>query len=153
MATTVHYDVEFVEQDRTAVSTALLVTRLAAGLVMLAHGAQHLFGSFGGPGLTGTVQFLGPVGYLVAIGEFFGALGLLVGVLSRFSAAAIIVIMIGAIATQHYPNGFFMNWTGSQKGEGFEFHLLMIGTLLSTLIAGPGVFALSKFLPLPTAME
>jgi putative oxidoreductase len=153
MATTVHYDVEFVEQDRTAVSAALLVTRLAAGLVMLPHGAQHLFGSFGGSGLAGTVQFLGPIGYLVAIGEFLGALALLAGILSRFSAASIIVIMIGAIAMQHYPNGFFMNWTGLQKGEGFEFHLLMIGTLLSTLIAGPGMFAVSKFLPLPAVME
>jgi putative oxidoreductase len=153
MATTVHYDVEFVDQDRTAVSAALLATRLAAGLVMLPHGMQHLFGSFGGPGLSGTVQFIGPVGYVVAVGEFFGALALLAGVLTRFSAAALIVIMIGAVAMVHFPNGFFMNWTGAQKGEGFEYHLLMIGNLLPTLIAGPGLFAVSKFLLLPTAIE
>jgi len=153
MATTAYYDVEFVEQDRTAVSAALLATRLVAGLVMLPHGAQHLFGAFGGPGLAGTVQLLGPVGYLVAVGEFLGSIALIAGVLSRFSAAAIITIMVGAVAMVHLPNGFFMNWTGMQKGEGFEYHLLMIGNLLPTLIAGPGMYAVSKFLPLPVACE
>src|ERR1044071_5091535 len=98
MATTAYYDVEFVEQDRTAVSAALLATRLVAGFVMLPHGAQHLFGAFGGPGLAGTVQLLGPVGYLVAVGEFLGSIALIAGVLSRFSAAAIITIMVGAVA-------------------------------------------------------
>ena len=149
---TAHY-VEVVEQDRTAVDVALLTTRLIAGLVMIPHGAQHLLGAFNGPGLAGTVQYLGPVGYLVAIGEFFGGMGLVAGVLSRFSAAAIITIMIGAIVTVHAPFGFFMNWAGTQKGEGFEYHLVMIGLLLPTLIAGPGRFAVGRLLPLPKAME
>jgi putative oxidoreductase len=154
MATTAYYhNVEIVEPDRNAVSTALLATRLAAGLIMLPHGAQHLFGAFAGPGLNGTVQFLGPIGYLVAIGEFFGAIALLAGVLSRFSAAAIIIIMIGAVLKVHLPNGFFMNWAGTQKGEGFEYHLLMIGNLLPTLIAGPGAFALSRSVPVPSPLE
>jgi putative oxidoreductase len=149
---TAHY-VEVVEQDRTAVDVALLTTRLVAGMVMIPHGAQHLLGSFNGPGLAGTVQYLGTVGYLVAIGEFFGGIGLVAGILSRFSAAAISIIMLGAIVITHAQFGFFMNWTGMQKGEGFEYHLVMIGLLLPTLVAGPGRFSLARLLPLPTFME
>jgi putative oxidoreductase len=149
---TAHY-VEVLEEDRTAVDVALLMTRLVAGLVMIPHGAQHLLGSFNGPGLAGTVQYLGTVGYLVAIGEFFGGIGLVAGILSRFSAAAISLIMLGAIVITHAQFGFFMNWTGMQKGEGFEYHLLMIGLLLPTLVAGPGRFSLARLLPLPTFME
>jgi putative oxidoreductase len=149
---TAHY-VEVVEQDRTAVDVALLTTRLVAGLVMIPHGAQHLLGAFNGPGLAGTVQYLGPIGYLVAIGEFFGGMSLVAGILSRFSAASIIAIMIGAVLKVHAPFGFFMNWAGTQKGEGFEFHLVMIGLLLPTLIAGPGRFSLARLLPLPKSME
>jgi putative oxidoreductase len=149
---TAHY-VDIVEQDRTAVDVALLTARLAAGVVMIPHGAQHLLGAFNGPGLAGTVQFLGTVGYLVAIGEFFGGVGLVAGFLSRFSAAAIAVIMIGAIMMQHVQNGFFMNWAGTQKGEGFEYHLLMIGLLLPIVIAGPGRFSLSRALHMPAAAE
>jgi putative oxidoreductase len=92
---------------------------------------------------------MGPLGYLVAIGEFFGGLGLVVGFLSRFSAASIIVIMLGAIAMVHGKVGFFMNWMGNQGGEGFEYHLLAIAILLVILIAGPGRYALSRSLPLP----
>lgn len=132
---------------------ALLIVRLGAGLVFLPHGAQHLFGAFGGPGLAGTVGYLGPVGYLVAIGEFFGALGLIVGVLSRFSAASLAVIMAGAIVKVHAPNGFFMNWTGAQRGEGFEFHLLMIALLLATLVAGPGRVSAANAYRLPRMAE
>ena len=149
---TAHY-VDVVEQDRTAVDAAMLITRFAAGLVMLPHGAQHLLGSFNGPGLAGTVQYLGNVGYLVAIGEFFGAIALLAGVLSRFSAASIAVIMIGAIMKVHLPFGFFMNWAGTQQGEGFEYHLLMIGLLLPILIVGPGRFSLSRLFPVPAFLE
>jgi putative oxidoreductase len=61
--------------------------------------------------------------------------------------------MTGAIFMVHLPFGFFMNWTGTLKGEGFEFHLLMIGLLLSTLVAGPGRLSLGHLLPLPKFME
>jgi putative oxidoreductase len=151
MATAQYVDV--VEQDRTAVDVALLITRLAAGLVIIPHGAQHLLGSFNGPGLAGTVQYLGTVGYLVAVGEFFGGVALVAGILSRISAAAIIAIMVGAVLMVHLPFGFFMNWAGTQKGEGFEFHIVMIGVLLTTLVAGPGSFSLARLLRMPKAME
>jgi len=133
----------------SAVDWALLIARIITGLVFMAHGSQKLFGAFGGPGLSGFVQMMGPLGYLVAIGEFFGGLGLIVGFLSRFSAAAIIVIMLGAIAMVHGKVGFFMNWMGKQGGEGYEYHLLAIAALATILIVGPGRFALARYLPLP----
>ena len=136
-------------RDRSAVDWALLAARVFVGVVFVAHGAQKLFGAFGGPGLAAFVGMMGPLGYLVAVGEFFGGLGLIFGFLARFSAASIILIMLGAVWMIHAKIGFFMNWTGHQAGEGFEFHLLAIGALLPIVIAGPGRFAIGRFLPLP----
>ena len=91
---------------------------------------------------------MGPVlGLLVSVGEFFGGLGIVVGFLSRFSSAALILIMLGAIAMVHAKNGFFMNWMGKQAGEGFEYHLLVIGMCLAILLAGPGRLVLGPILP------
>lgn len=128
-------------RDRPAVRLSLLIVRVVAGAVFAAHGAQKLLGAFGGPGLDAVVEKMGPIGYLVAIGEFFGGLGLMVGFLSRFSAAANIVIMIGAIAMVHGKNGFFLS------DGGFEYNLALIGLLLPTLLAGPGALAIGRMLP------
>jgi len=136
-------------QDRPSVDLSLLVVRLAAGVIFAAHGAQKLFGAFGGPGLTALIEGtetapgMGPIGYPVAIGEFFGGIGLIIGFLTRFSAASLIVIMIGAIAMVHGPKGFFL-----QNG-GFEYNLSLIGLLVPTLLAGPGKFTIGCCLPLP----
>lgn len=134
--------------DRPAVDLALLVVRVIVGVIFVAHGAQKLFGAFGGPGLEKMVQppptGMGLLGYPVTIGEFFGGLGLIVGVLTRFSAASLIVIMIGAIALVHGSQGFF-------PPAGYAYNLALIGLLAPTLIAGPGRFALGRFLPLPRA--
>ena len=138
-------------RDRSAVDWALLVARAIVGVIFMAHGAQKLFGAFGGPGLSAVVQMMGPLGYLVAVGEFFGGLGLVFGFLSRFSAASIIIIMLGAIGMVHGRVGFFMNWAGNQAGEGFEYHLLAIAALLPIVIAGPGRFAVGRLLPLAEA--
>jgi putative oxidoreductase len=132
-------------QDRPAVDWALLVVRVALGIIFMAHGSQKLFGAFGGPGLSGAMGPQGPggggsVGLLVAIAEFFGGLGVFVGVLSRFSAAALIVVMIGAIALVTGKNGFFA------QTKGFEYNLALIGLSAAVLIAGPGHFALSHLL-------
>jgi len=140
-------------RDRSAVDWALLVARVVVGVIFTVHGAQKLFGAFGGPGLSAVVQMMGPLGYLVTVGEFFGGLGLIFGFLSRFSAASIILIMLGAIGMVHSQFGFFMNWTGKQAGEGFEYHLLAIGILLPIVIAGPGRFAVGRFLPLPKVAD
>ena len=137
------------DRDRPAVDVALLIARVVAGNVFMVHGAQIVFGAFGGPGLSTFVRMMGPLGYPVAIGEFFGGLGLVVGFLTRFSAASITLIMLGAIGMVHAKVGFFMNWTGKQAGEGFEYHLLAIAILLAVVIAGPGRFSIGRFLPLP----
>lgn len=129
--------------DRTSVDIAFLIVRVIVGGIFAIHGSQKLFGAFGGPGLAGTVKLMGPIGYLVTIGEFFGGLGIVFGFLTRFSAASLIVIMIGAIVQVHYKNGFFM-----QNG-GFEYNLALIGLLLPILIAGAGHHAVGRFLPLP----
>ncbi len=129
--------------DRPAINVSLLVVRVIVGVIFAAHGAQKLFGAYDGPGLAATVEKMGPVGYPVSIGEFFGGLGLIVGFLSRFSAASLIVIMIGAIGMVHGKNGFF------QSAGGFEYNLALIGLLMPILLAGPGRFAIGRFLPLP----
>ncbi|MEJ2720355.1 MAG: DoxX family protein [bacterium] len=133
--------------DRRSVDFAMLAVRVAAGTIFAAHGAQKLFALFGGPGLAGTVQFLGSVGYLVAVGEFFGGLGVLTGFLSRFSAASHIVIMCGAIITVHGKNGFFLS------SKGFEYNLALIGLSAAILIAGPGKYAIGRLLPLPKSAK
>jgi putative oxidoreductase len=137
---------EAYHQNRSAVDWALLIARVIVGIIFVAHGAQKLFGAFGGPGLAGIVEMMGPLGYLVTIGEFFGGLGLIFGFLSRFSAASLIIIMLGAIFMVHGKNGFFLG-----PAPGYEYNLALIGLLATILIAGPGRYALSYCLPLPRA--
>ena len=105
--------------DYSAIDVALLIARVIVGVVFMAHGAQKLFGAFDGPGLSAVVGMMGPLGYLVSIGEFFGGLGLVVGFLSRFSAASIIVIMLGAIGMVHAKVGFFYELEGESAWGGF----------------------------------
>ncbi len=125
------------------IDVSLLLMRVIVGVIFAAHGAQKLFGAFGGQGMAGMVEMMGPIAYLVAIGEFFGGLGLIVGFLCRFSAASLIVIMIGAIAMVHGQHGLFL------KNNGFEFNLALIGLLAPILLVGPGRLAIGRFLPLP----
>lgn len=141
--------------DRTAVDLSLLAVRVIVGIIFVAHGAQKLFGAFGGPGLSAIVQpppdGMGLLGYPVTIGEFFGGLGLIVGFLTRFSSASLIVIMCGAIALVHGKNGFFLGHgpESTLATAGFEYNLALIGLLLPILLAGPGRFSIGRFLPLP----
>ena len=81
------------------------------------------------------------VAFLVIIGESLGSLGLIAGFLTRLIAASFIAIMIGAIATVHWPYGFFINWAGQQQGEGFEYHLLVIAMSAALVIIGGGKWA------------
>lgn len=125
-------------------STGPLVARLVLGLVMFPHGAQKVFGWFGGHGFAGTMQFFTGTMHIPALfaflaiaAEFAGALGLIVGLLSRVAAFGVASVMVVAIF-MHTANGFFMNWAGNQKGEGFEYHLLAIGLALVVMIQGAG---------------
>jgi len=127
------------------------ILRLTLGLVMFPHGAQKLLGWYGGFGFDGTMGFFTDVmhlpwivAFLVIMGEFFGSLGLLAGFLTRFSAVSLAVIMSGAIMTTHLPYGFFMNWFGKQQGEGYEYHLLVIGIAAALLVTGGGKWSLDR---------
>ena len=136
---------------KTDQSTASLILRVTLGVVIFAHGAQKLFGWFGGNGFDGTMGFFTNVmhlpwlvAFLVIIGESLGSLGLIAGLLTRFTAASFIVIMVGAIVTVHWPQGFFMNWFGQQQGEGFEYHLLVIGMSAALVLTGGGAWSLDR---------
>jgi putative oxidoreductase len=119
--------------------------RVTLGVVMFPHGAQKLLGWFGGYGFEGTMGFLtGAVGLpwilalLVIVAESFGALALVAGLFSRAAAFGIAAVMVGAVATTHLANGFFMNWSGQQAGEGFEYHLLALVIAVAVMIRGGG---------------
>lgn len=133
---------------RTDDSWASLILRIGLGGVMFVHGAQKLLGWFGGHGFEGTMGFFTEkmglpwlLAFLVIIGESLGSLGLIVGFLTRFAAAGFIMIMLGAIVTVHWPYGFFMNWSGQQQGEGFEYHLLAITMSAALVVIGGGKWA------------
>lgn len=122
-----------------------LVLRAVLGIVMLPHGAQKLLGWFGGFGFAGTMGFFteqmhipAVLAFLVIMAESFGSLGLIVGFLTRVAAFGIACIMVVAIAMVHWPHGFFMNWFGKQAGEGFEYHLLVLGIAVVLMVAGAG---------------
>ena len=124
------------------------VPRATLGCVMFPHGAQKLLGWFGGFGFTNTMTYFTQtaglpwvVAFLIIMGESFGSLGLILGFFTRLSAFGLICIMLGAIITVHIPNGFFMNWFGKQAGEGFEYHLLVIGISIPLLINGGGKYS------------
>ena len=130
---------------------ATLILRLVLGVVFLVHGAQKLLGWFGGPGFSGTMgMFTGylhipaPLAFLAIAAEFFGGLGLILGFLTRIAAFGIAVNMLVAIATVHHSYGFFMNWAGTQKGEGFEYHLLVLAITAYLIIRGAGAFSVDR---------
>lgn len=130
---------------KTSNQTAPLLARLILGLVMFPHGAQKMLGWFGGHGFAGTMNFFtdtmhipAALAFAAILAEFAGSLGLIVGLFSRVAAFGIASVMTVAILTVHAANGFFMNWSGSQQGEGIEYHLLALGLALIVLIYGGG---------------
>ena len=135
---------------RTNDDIGAFIARITLGVVMLPHGLQKLLGLFGGAGFSGTVEFFVGSGLpafiavLIIISESFGSLGLIFGFLSRLAALGAIIIMLGAIVTVHIKNGFFMNWSGSGPGEGFEYHLLAIGLGLVVLFKGGGAWSVDR---------
>lgn len=136
----------------TSGDVSLTTLRVVLGVVFLAHGCQKMLGWFGGYGFHGTMGFFthmgmpAPVAFLIICTEFFGGLGLIVGLLTRIAALGIDGLMIGAIFMVHLQNGFFMNWFGTQKGEGFEYHLLAIAMAAALLMRGAGAFSLDRAL-------
>jgi putative oxidoreductase len=129
-----------------------LVLRLTLAVVMFPHGAQKALGWFGGSGLRGSIDFLrksgvaSPVAVLAIMVEFLGPLGLAVGFLTRVAALGIAAVMLGAILTVHRRYGFFMNWYGKQQGEGFEYHVLVIGLAIALVLSGAGAWSLDAMI-------
>jgi len=127
----------------------MTVLRAVLGVVIFAHGAQKMLGWFGGYGFGGTMGFFtknlripAPLAFLAICAEFFGGLGLILGLFSRIAAFGIGVNMMVAILMVHLPFGLFANWTGAQKGEGFEFHLLALAIVIAIITQGAGALSL-----------
>jgi len=125
--------------------------RLVLGVIFFAHGSQKMLGWFGGYGFKGTMAFFTQTmhipaffAFLAITAEFFGGIGLILGLLTRVAAFGIACNMLVAIFMVHLPNGFFMNWTGQQKGEGFEYHLLALAITAALMIRGAGAFSLDR---------
>ena len=127
-------------------SAGTLALRILVGLIFAAHGAQKLFGWFGGPGLEGTGQFFDSVGIqpaalmalLAGVAEFFGGLMLVMGLLVRPAAAALAFAMLVAIFAVHWDNGFFA------ASGGYEYALALFAVSLSLLLSGAGKFSIDR---------
>jgi len=136
----------------TTNDAGVTLLRVVLGLVMFPHGAQKLFGWFGGYGWTGTMGFFTGQMHVPALfaalaifAEFFGALGLITGLLGRVAAFGILSNMVVAIAMVHGKVGFFMNWgLTAGRGEGFEYHLLVIAMALVVIFKGSGAWSADR---------
>ncbi|SEN71343.1 putative oxidoreductase [Chitinophaga rupis] len=130
----------------------LLILRIAFVIVMFPHGAQLLVGWFGGYGYAASMGYFSSIGipsvisFLIIFLEFFGSIFILLGLFTRLFALALTGLVTGMILMVHIHAGFFMNWFGNLKGEGFEYHILMLSMLLSLLIAGGGKASLDALL-------
>ncbi|MCG3732837.1 DoxX family protein [Vibrio cincinnatiensis] len=133
---------------QTGTSYAPLALRIPIGIILMAHGAQKLFGWFGGYGLQGTGQWMASIGlepgvlmaFLAGSGEFFGGLFLLIGLLTRPAALVTAFTMIVAIFTVHIDNGLFM------ANNGYEFGLALLAATVSLLISGAGNLSIDRLL-------
>lgn len=132
----------------TSDSFAPMVLRVPAGIIFMAHGAQKLFGAFGGYGLEGTGQWMASIGlepgHLMALmagsAEFFGGLAILIGLLVRPAAAALAFAMLVAIFAVHIGHGLFVS------NNGYEFALSLLAMSVSLLISGGGNLSLDRML-------
>ncbi len=131
-------------------SVSLLALRVALGIVVLPHGLQKVFGWYGGWGLEGTLGWFASIGIPAFLGilaiaaDFLGALALIAGAGTRIAAFGIGVNMVVAALVVHRPNGFFMNWAGNQKGEGYEFHILAGAMAFALVLGGAGRWSLDR---------
>jgi putative oxidoreductase len=136
-------------------SGVLLFQRVMLGLVMFPHGMQKLLGWWGGYGWDATIGAFGgmgipyPAAVLVILGESLGSLGLIAGFLTRLCALGIVATQLGAIAMVHSQFGFFMNWAGTQKGEGIEYGLLALALAIPLTIWGAGKASIDRALSRP----
>jgi putative oxidoreductase len=137
---------------RTDNNIASTIIRVTLGVVFFAHGAQKVFGWFGGPGPAGAIRYFAGMripkvfAYLAIGAEFCGSLGLIFGLLTRVASLGIAANMIVAIAKVHMHFGFFMNWHNEQEGEGIEYHILVLSMIAFLMMQGAGALSLDKIL-------
>ena len=137
----------------TADDSVIAILRLVLGAVFFAHGAQKALGWFGGYGFSESMGFFtqamhipAPLAFLAICAEFLGGIGLIVGLLGRVAAFGIACNMLVTVVMVHRHFGFFANWVGNQKGEGFEYHLLALAIALAIMIKGSGAFSIDRAL-------
>lgn len=137
----------------TRADYSTLILRVGLGLVIFPHGAQKLLGWFGGYGFAGTMNFFTEtmgIPYLFALAailaESLGALALIAGLLTRVAALGIGITIGVAAVLAHLPYGFFMNWSGTQTGEGFEYHILVVAIALALTLRGGGSWSLDRLI-------
>jgi putative oxidoreductase len=126
---------------------ALLVLRILLGVVFIPHGMQKILG------FSGTMQMFTTnlhipwvFAFLAIMAEFLGSWGLITGLFTRVAAFGIAVNMLVAVYMLHWQNGFFMNWFGNQKGEGYEYHILVVAIALALMIKGGGKWSIDRSL-------
>lgn len=136
---------------QTDTDVSLLILRVLLGIVFFPHGMQKLFGWFGGYGFMGTMGFFTDqlgipsiLAFCAIMAEGLGSLGLITGLLTRLSAFGIGVNMVVATLMLHLQNGFFMNWSGQQAGEGYEYHILVVAISIPLLIRGGGLLSADR---------
>ncbi|CAH0165970.1 DoxX family protein [Chryseobacterium sp. Bi04] len=127
--------------------------RWTIGIVFIPHGLQKTLGLFGGMGWSKTMDFFTEslhlpyfVAFTVILVEFLGSVSLLLGWGTRFWALSFIGLLTGIMFTSHWDNGFFMNWFGTQKGEGCQFDILAIGIVVALLIEGGGKLSVDRWI-------
>jgi putative oxidoreductase len=129
-----------------------LLLRVTLGFVMGAHGVQKAFGWFGGFGWNNTIGYFSSVGLPTILGglvifiETLGALLLIIGFAGRINAALLGIVLIGAFFIDHLPNGFYMNWYGETRGEGFEFDILFWAIAIVLTINGSGKYSVDRWI-------
>jgi putative oxidoreductase len=135
---------------KTDKSSGQLLIRVALGVVVFPHGAQKVFGWFGGPGYAKTIQTFAGMGFppwstvVLMVAETLGALLLIAGFLTRIWALGLGISMTICMFMEHIQHGFFMNWFGQKQGEGFEYHILVLGIVLALLVRGGGLFSVDR---------
>src|SRR5271157_1379519 len=138
---------------KTETDYMVTLSRFVLGFLFFVHGGQLMLGWFGGFGLSGSMHFFtqqlgipAVFAFLAIATQFFGGCLLILGLAGRIAAFTIICDMVVAVAKVHWQYGLFMNWFGTQKGEGFEYHLLVITIGLLVVIRGSGALSLDRLL-------
>lgn len=133
-------------QKHQAISVTSLLLRLTIGLAFFLHGAQKVFGWFGGSGLEKWSEYLAsqnyskPIAYLAAYVEMIAGILLIAGVFTKLSAGSMLIFMLFAVWIAHFEKGYF-----SQKG-GYEYQLLLIVSCVVLIILGGGEFSIDKYI-------